>query len=339
MNYRVNRIVKLRAEPKQDSANPHGIVDRDDFISIVAEKDIWRQVIVADKYSRTRREGFIKAKYLVEKESLITDTTIEQELSDTTEISFTGTGKPLTQENLNSACDLLQVNEAKIWAVLAVETSGFGFFSNRRPRILFERHIFHKQTDGQFDSHSNISNKHSGGYIGGKNEYARLQKAIDLNREAALKSASWGIGQVMGFNFESAGFSSTEEMINAMIETEGKQLPAMINFIKDHGLDTALQNANWEKFAEGYNGPQFKKNDYDSRLALANAKYEIKLPDLKLRSAQASLTYLDFKPGPVDGLRGRRTHSALVQFQEQSGLPVTGELTEQTEIQLMETAF
>jgi len=339
MEYRVTRIVKLRRNPAQDSPNPQGRVDLDDKISIVAKNNEWRQVIVIDKFARTRREGFIKAKYLLEKELTDNNTTINNELPFTVSTSFTGKGIPLTQENLDAACDQLHVNEAKIWAVLAVETSGFGFFANRQPRILFERHIFHKQTAGQFDDHPDISNKNPCSYLGGVKEYTRLQKAISLNHKAALKSASWGIGQVMGFNFQSAGFPSTETMVSAMVEDEGSQLHAMINFIKAQGLDNDLQQGNWALFARGYNGPQFKKNDYDIRLAAANAKYEIKRPDLKLRSAQAALTYLGFKPGPVDGLRGQETHSGLVQFQEHAGLNVSGELNEQTEIKLMKAAF
>ncbi|MCU1238316.1 MAG: Peptidoglycan-binding domain 1 protein [Candidatus Solibacter sp.] len=35
---------------------------------------------------------------------------------------------------------------AEIWTVLAVETKGFVYLSDRRPAILFERHILHQQT-------------------------------------------------------------------------------------------------------------------------------------------------------------------------------------------------
>jgi len=339
MRYRVTRVVKLRSKPAQDSPNPHGRVDLDDKITIIAKNNEWRQVTVVDRFARTHREGFIKAKYLLEKEPTEDSTIIDYEPPVTVSEPFTATGKPLTQENMDAACDLLHVNEAKVWAVLAVETHGFGFFDNRKPRILFERHIFHRHTSGEFDDQPDISNINPGGYIGGKKEYIRLEKALSLNHQAALMSASWGIGQVMGFNFQSAGFSSPRKMVDAMLEDEGSQLPAMINFIKDHDLNIALQYSNWEMFARGYNGSEFKKNDYDTRLARANAKYEVKLPNLKLRSAQAALTYLGYKPGPVDGLRGRRTHSALIQYQEHATIAVTGELNEQTGIHLIKAAY
>ena len=57
------------------------------------------------------------------------------------------------------------------------------------------------------------------------------------------------------------------------------------------------------------------------------------------RTAQAALKYLGIDPGPIDGLRGRSTRSALVRFQEKSGLPVTGEFDEDTETKLLAEAF
>lgn len=162
---------------------------------------------------------------------------------------------------------------------------------------------------------------------------------MELEPSAALQSASWGIGQVMGFNFKSVGFATVNDMVAAMVKDENAQLLAVANFIKENNLAGALQRNNWVSFARGYNGPDFKKNEYDTRLAAAHAKYKIILPDLALRSAQAALVYLGIDPGPIDGVRGRRTSSALMQFQKQVGLPETGQLDRDTESKLLEKAF
>lgn len=255
-------------------------------------------------------------------------------------MDFQGQGRPLSDEGMDQICSTLGVSEPEVWAVLTVETRGFGFLQDRRPQILFERHIFHKLTKGRHDSgHADISNKKPGGYAGGTAEYARLEKAMSLDREAALQSASWGIGQVMGFNYEVAGFVTIDDMVAAMVTDENAQLLAMANFIQGNNLARALQRQNWVSFARGYNGPSFKKNEYDTRLAAAHAKYKIILPDLAFRTAQAALLYLDIDPGPIDGFRGRRTRSALMQFQEQFGLPETGELDYDTERKLLAEAF
>jgi len=253
---------------------------------------------------------------------------------------FRNQGRPLNDEGMDHICSTLGVSESEVWAVLAVETHGFGFLKDRRPQILFERHIFHKLTKGTHDTgHEDISNAKPGGYVGGVGEFPRLEKAMKLNRESALQSVSWGIGQVMGFNYKVAGFDSIDAMVADMVKDENLQLRAMANFIKGNGLAGALQRKNWVSFARGYNGADFKKNDYDMRLSAAHAKYEISLPELVLRIAQVALTYLDFDPGPIDGFRGRRTRSALMLFQERHGLPETGDLDRDTESTLLTEAF
>lgn len=255
-------------------------------------------------------------------------------------MNMQGQGRPLSNSGMEDVCNTLGVSEPEIWAVLTVETQGFGFLKNRRPRILFERHIFHRLTDGKHDQgNGSISNSKPGGYLGGAAEYDRLDAAITLDREAALKSASWGIGQVMGFNYEVAGYRGVDAMVDAMVTDENAQILAMARFIKGNNLAGALQRKNWVAFARGYNGPGFKQNDYDTRLAAAHAKYQITVPDLALRTAQAALLFLGFEPGPVDGLRGRRTRSGLILFQERFGLPQTGELDQDTELRLVQAAF
>jgi hypothetical protein len=255
-------------------------------------------------------------------------------------MNFQGQGRPFNDDGMDQTCNTLGVVEPEVWAVLTVETRGFGFLQDRRPQILFERHIFHRLTKGRHDTgNGDVSNEKPGGYVGGAGEYTRLDKAMKLDRGAALKSASWGIGQVMGFNYKVSGFVTIGAMVAAMVKDENAQLLAVANFIKGNNLAGALQRQNWVSFARGYNGPDFKKNEYDTRLAAAHAKYKAILPDNALRTAQAALVYLGIDPGPIDGFRGRRTRSALMQFQDQFGLRETGELDQDTENKLLGEAF
>ncbi len=255
-------------------------------------------------------------------------------------MNFQDKGFPLNDEGMDRVCNTLNVTDAEVWAVLTVETRGFGYFEDRRPQILFERHIFHRLTEGRYgEKNGDISSSKSGGYIGGSAEYERLEKAMNLDQEKALESTSWGIAQIMGFNHEKAGFKSVETMVMDMVQDENAQLLAMANFINNSNLSGALRRRNWASFARGYNGQNYKRNEYDTRLAAAYAKYQIILPDLTLRSAQAALKYLGIDPGPIDGLRGRRTRSALILFQERSNLAPSGELNQETEEKLKNAAF
>jgi hypothetical protein len=255
-------------------------------------------------------------------------------------MDFQGTGTPLTEAGLDRVCNALEVDAPALWAVVTVETRGFGFLQEKRPLILFERHIFHRRTSGRFAAIApHVSDPIRGGYLGGAAEYGRLEAAIALDRRAALESASWGIGQVMGFNHQVAGFGSAEEMVAAMLDDETKQLLAMANFIRGNGLGGALRRHDWTAFARGYNGPDFARNEYDTRLRGAHVEHQASFPDLRLRAVQAALLYAGFEPGPVDGLFGKRTRTALLAFQRKQGLAQTGDVSSDTEARLFAVAF
>ena len=255
-------------------------------------------------------------------------------------MQFASHGQPLTSDGVRAATDELTIDAPALWAVLAVETSGFGFFADRRPRILFERHYFHRLTGGRFDqTHPAISAAASGGYVGGPGEYARLEEAIALDESAALKSASWGVGQVMGDNFRAAGFPDVGAMVEAAVKDENGQLLIAARFIASKGLAAALRARDWAAFAKGYNGPAFLQNQYDTKLAAAFATLSSSLPDLELRTAQAALLYLGFQPGAIDGRMGPATRTALQRFQTSHQLPVTAALNAETFAALTLTAF
>src|SRR5262249_14500753 len=152
-------------------------------------------------------------------------------------------------------------------------------------------------------------------------EYSRLQEAIALDRQAALSSASWGIGQIMGFNAAVAGFPSVEAMVTAMVESEDAQLAGMATFLRTQKLDKALATHDWPTFARGYNGPSFEENQYDVRLAASFRRFSLgPLPQLTVRQVQVLLMFLGFSPGIIDGILGKRTRSAVVSFKQQQGL-------------------
>ena len=217
---------------------------------------------------------------------------------------------------------MLGVGAAEIWTVLAVETSSCGFLPDRRPQILYERHCFHRLTEGKYDD-GDISDANGGGYgPAGAPQYERLERAIRKDRDAALQSTSWGIGQIMGGNYAQAGFADVDAMVDAMCESEDLQLVAMGRFLINCGLQIALRSRDWAAFAQGYNGPDYATNRYDTRLNAEFQKYKGVLPHLTQRAAQLYLTYLGLNPGSVDGFAGKRTLAALAEFQARRGLAV-----------------
>jgi len=209
--------------------------------------------------------------------------------------------------------------------VLQVETRGCGYFADRRPVILFERHIFSRRTKGRFDARApDISNTKAGGYAGGVAEHERLEKALALDASAALMSASWGLGQVMGFHAVDLGYGSVEQFVDRMMASEDEQLGALAAFIEKNGLAKAMQNHDWATFAKGYNGPAYAKNQYDKKLASAYLRLSTEAPpDVSVREGQLRLMFLGFEPGTPDGTVGSHTQAALKKFQAQQQLPLT----------------
>lgn len=183
--------------------------------------------------------------------------------------------KQLTIQDLVSAAQKIGCEVAAIKAVCEVEAPNGGFMPDGQVTILFERHKFHQFTHGKYaTSNPSICNPKPGGYgAAGQHQHDRLNEAVALDREAALLSCSWGKFQIMGYNFRLAGFDSLQDFINAMSESEGKQLGGFVNFVKNSKLDDELRRRDWTGFACGYNGAKYFINNYDTKLAIAFRKY------------------------------------------------------------------
>ena len=192
----------------------------------------------------------------------------------------------LIDEDFTQVAELLGCEPAALKAVQQVETGGRGgFFSPGRPAILFEGHIFWTQLkkrgsnpEDYVKGNENIlyPKWEKGHYKGGIGEYDRLEQARKINREAADASASWGMFQIMGFNYAACGEESIESFVRSMCESEFKQLLLTANFIKKNSqMLQALQARDWAVFAKCYNGPAYAQNRYDVKLEAAYQKYSL----------------------------------------------------------------
>ena len=242
-------------------------------------------------------------------------------------MTFVGAAHPLHGDGLAAAAEHAGVDPAVLWSVVTVETSGCGFLPDKRPCILFERHIFSTRTGRRFDTaHPGISGSPGGYGPAGALQYERLEEAIACDRHAALESASWGLGQVMGFNAGPAGFRDAEDMVGQMMRGENEQILAMAAFMRTNGMHTALQRRDWTGFARRYNGPGFAANRYDEKLGAAHTRLSSNgLPDLEARAVQLLLTYHGFSPGKIDGVVGALTRAAIAAFTTKHGLLATGD--------------
>lgn len=189
---------------------------------------------------------------------------------------FTGRAKRLDDVDLPKLGAQLGVGEDEIHAVLDVESNGSGFDKRGRPAMLFEPHVFWRELGaGPKRDHATKLGlaypKWKRGYPA--DSYPRLIAAMKIDETAALKSASWGLGQILGANHRAAGYATVQGMIAAFCEDEEHHLAAMVRFIITNGLDDEIRRHDWAGFARGYNGAGYAQNRYDVRLSQAFAKW------------------------------------------------------------------
>ena len=177
-------------------------------------------------------------------------------------------GDKIEDTDYEEAAKELGCEVAAIKAVAKTETGSYGSYfkfednDDYVPAILFERHHFHKYTNGKYDQFEDISNPVAGGYGATSIQYAKLVKAYTLDKKAALKSASWGKFQILASNYATAGYASPEDFVFALSKSEKNQLKAFVSFIKaDRVLLHSIRTKDWLSFAQRYNGPRQKGYD------------------------------------------------------------------------------
>lgn len=184
----------------------------------------------------------------------------------------------LSEADLIKAADRLGVQLAAIKAVNEVESRGRGFLDDGRPVILYERHIAYRLAAEAdlapelfWQRSPNVLNPKRGGYAGGTAEWSRLAGALQvLPAEVAYGACSWGQYQVMGYHWETLGYASIEAFVAEMKKSEAAQLEAFCRFIESEPpILKALKSRKWADFARLYNGPDYKANLYDIKLASA----------------------------------------------------------------------
>lgn len=190
--------------------------------------------------------------------------------------------KKITTAQIYEQALNLGIEYAALRAVIEVECKGAGFNADDTPVILFERHVFRQRliangqatiADTAMRKRPDLCNKTAGGYGLYSAQHSRLNDATQYHRTSALESASWGLGQVMGYHWQSLGYPSLQSFINAMYRDEASQLDVMCRFIRVNNLVNALKNKDWKSFARGYNGPAYAKNSYDVKLGNAYKKW------------------------------------------------------------------
>ncbi len=99
-------------------------------------------------------------------------------------------------------------------------------------------------------------------YGGYSKSHLRLVNTYRLNSNAALKSCSWGMFQIMGEeHLGSSGVSNFADWIKSMCTSEAAQLIQFRNFIRNKAggkLHQVVKDKDWQAIALYYNGAGYK---------------------------------------------------------------------------------
>jgi len=203
-------------------------------------------------------------------------------------VRFKGAARRLDDIDLPRIGARIGVGEDHLHAVMDVEARGSGFDSQGRVAMLFEPHIFYREL-GPGPARDRAVAQGLAYRSWRRNypadSYPRLMAAMEIDEDAALRSCSWGLGQIMGFNCQMAGYPTARAMVEHFAEDEEHHLNAMVSYIIAAGLDDELRRGDWRGFARGYNGPGYATHNYHGRLEKAFLKWDA-IPDTPFHPAQ-----------------------------------------------------
>jgi hypothetical protein len=177
-------------------------------------------------------------------------------------------------DQVTSFAARLGASVKQLRAVDVVESGGWSFDHQGRPRILFERHIFWRLTAGRFGK-SVFSDPQYGGYS--VDSWDKLTRACAFDPDAAFASCSWGRFQVLGTYWHDFGYPNPLALAYSTVESEGAHYDLFCRYIEHFGLEDELRAlssnpADCRAFAKAYNGPAYDRNRYDVKLAQEMAK-------------------------------------------------------------------
>lgn len=178
--------------------------------------------------------------------------------------------KNLTDNDIIKLAAEFNFSYAQIKAVDTVESGGKGFDEATGKIIIqFEPSWFRRKAP--FTPSGNWS---LNGVERQKAEWLAFNNAFSLNQNAAMESTSIGRMQVMGFHYEKLGFATVGKMWDYAKINEMNQMRLGLRFIQSNSkLNKALKNNDWRTFAYYYNGSQYQKFNYHTRLEAAYLKY------------------------------------------------------------------
>lgn len=270
-------------------------------------------------------------------------------------MNFVGTGKRLEQGDIGYAARQIGVETAVLLAFIEVEAAGRGFDKLNRPKMLRETHKFYAELRNE-PSKLALAVKLG---LATKNwtrnyksdSYPDLQRMIGIDKDAGLRSCSWGLSQILGSNCEACGFKTAEEFVKAAMQGERQQLLQMVMLMAAWKMGPMLtgrdftNSDSWRPAARKWNGSGYATHNYHGRMAVAYIKHSKGTPMVTpitavlqtgmkgeaVRNLQTDLVALGYKFNfGIDGRFGDETKANVIAFQNAHKLTPDGRVGAKT---------
>lgn len=137
-----------------------------------------------------------------------------------------------------------KIEPAVALAIFAVESKRAYDPSTGLVIVRFEPKVF-LRSSGRL-----VSSDHSGQLA----EWQALEQAYAIDPQAALESASYGLPQVMGFNYRVTQKPDARSMLLAFQRSAREQVAAFFGFVEAKQLVDEARERRFESFARRYNG-------------------------------------------------------------------------------------
>jgi hypothetical protein len=187
-----------------------------------------------------------------------------------------------TRRQIATIAKDLGVEPEALLAIAEVESGGKGFAivdGRPEPLIRFEGHYFDRRlsaADRERARASGLASPTAGAIANPRTQagrWALLAKACAIDAKAANESVSWGIGQVMGAHWAWLGYADVEKLVAEARGSIAGQIRLMARYIEKAGLAAAVRRRDWDAFARGYNGPQYRRHGYHRKIAAAYHRF------------------------------------------------------------------
>lgn len=192
----------------------------------------------------------------------------------------------LTRQAVIASATAIGVDPSIAIAIREVTGKPEGFLADGRVVVRFEHHKFYQYVSSRLGGSTALqwAQKYPNlcspfwsqtVYKDPEGEWERFDQARMLDATCAMLSSSWGMFQLMGFNYAMAEYDSVQDMVGEMNYSEIFQQSALMRFIQNQPLFlAALKNHEHERIARMFSDHASQTQDYLAKLRAVDTANE-----------------------------------------------------------------